>query len=333
MNEVNTLPVTRPLTAADMDQVVAIDAKIIGRSRPGFFEKRLAAALAEPEYFIYIACESEGKLRGFLLARLLGGEYGEDRSVAVLDAIGVAPVSQGMGIGNLMMQEFEKILRRKKVTEIQTQTDWRRFSFLHFLSGSGFLLAPIYVLERGVSNLDTRSRVDPVATHNTASGEFDYSTTGTQGGENLARDRVPCRSLNSGDLETLIRINRKVTGQDQRIFYQRKLKEVLDESGIRVSLLAEIDGQPAGFIMARVDYGEFGRTEPAAVLDTLAVDPAYGRQQAGSALLSQLLSNLTSLRLDTIRTVVMSNRFDLLSFLMKNGFGPAQRLCFSRRVE
>ncbi|TAJ94016.1 MAG: GNAT family N-acetyltransferase [Gammaproteobacteria bacterium] len=333
MSEVDALPLTRPLTASDFDQVVAIDAKIIGRSRPGFFRKRLAAALAEPGYFIYIACESENKLQGFLLARLLGGEYGEAQSIAVLDALGVAPVSQGKGIGTLLIQEFERILRRKHMREIQTQTDWRRFSFLRFLFANGFLVAPVYVLEREVSNLDTRLRVDPVANHETASGELDYSDTGTRGGETLARDRVPCRSLARGDLETLIRINRKVTGLEMREFFQRKVKEVLDESGIRVSLVAEVDGQPAGFIMARVDYGEFGRTEPAAVLDAIAVDPAYGRQQVGSALLSQLLSNLTSLRLEAIRTVVLSNRFDLLSFLTKNGFKPGQRLTFSKRID
>ena len=92
---------------------------------------------------------------------------------------------------------------------------------------------------------------------------------------------------------------------------------MLDESGIRVSLLAEVDGQPAGYIMARVDFGEFDRTEPAAVLDSVAVDPAHAHRQVGSALLSQLMANLTSLRLDSIRTVVMADRFDLLQFLMK----------------
>jgi ribosomal protein S18 acetylase RimI-like enzyme len=332
MNSTRAQPITRPLTADDFDQVVAIDAKIVGRTRPGYFEKRLAAALEEPEYFIFIGCESEEKLQGFLLARLLGGEYGESKSIAVMDTIGVAPVDQGMGAGNLLMQEFEQILQHKGVTEIQTQTDWRRFSFLRFLAATGFQLAPVHILEREVSNLDTKSSVDPVASHTTESGEIDYSENDGNGSASLARDRVICRNLTDNDIDTLVRINKKVTGHDHRVFYERKVNEVLNESGIRVSLVAEVKGQAAGFIMARVDYGEFDRTEPAAVLDSIAVDPAYARQQVGSALLSQLLANLTSLRLDSIRTIVTADHFDLLYFLMKNGFQPGQRLTFHRSI-
>ena len=54
------------------------------------------------------------------------------------------------------------------------------------------------------------------------------------------------------------------------------------------------EGQFAGFLMARVDFGEFGRTEPTAVLDTIGVDPDYTRQHVGRALLEQLLLNLRS---------------------------------------
>ncbi len=44
----------------------------------------------------------------------------------------------------------------------------------------------------------------------------------------------------------------------------------------RPTLAPEVDGAPAGFVMARVDFGEFGRPEPAAVIDTIGVDPGHG---------------------------------------------------------
>ena len=69
--------------------------------------------------------------------------------------------------------------------------------------------------------------------------------------------------------------------------------EALHESDVRVSLVAEQDGRPVGFIMARVDFGEFGRFEPTAVMDTIGVDPDYRDRGIGRALLSQLLINLT----------------------------------------
>ena len=39
----------RPLTAGDLDGAVALDARIVGRRRRGYFEKRLAAALRQPD--------------------------------------------------------------------------------------------------------------------------------------------------------------------------------------------------------------------------------------------------------------------------------------------
>ena len=60
MNETLSEITTRPLTKNDFEAVVGIDAVNSGRRRPGFFEKRLEAALAEPNYFIYIGHDVGG---------------------------------------------------------------------------------------------------------------------------------------------------------------------------------------------------------------------------------------------------------------------------------
>ncbi len=148
----------------------------------------------------------------------------------------------------------------------------------------------------------------------------------------LARDRVPCRSLAADDLAAVARIDAKATGRDRTTYIERKIAEVLGESGIRVSMVAELDDHVVGFVMAQVDYGEFGRAEPTAVIDTLGVDPDYAHYQVGTALLSQLLANLATLRVETVRTEIGWNEYSLLAFLEQNGFRPSQRICFSRRV-
>ncbi len=53
----------RPLKAADLEAVIAIDAGLVGRARRGFFERRLEAALAEPKNFIYAGVEHNGTLK------------------------------------------------------------------------------------------------------------------------------------------------------------------------------------------------------------------------------------------------------------------------------
>lgn len=143
----------------------------------------------------------------------------------------------------------------------------------------------------------------------------------------LARDRIPVRAMKRADLGGLVRIDRRVTGADRSGYLESKLNEALNESGVRVSLVAELDGQPVGFIMARVDFGEFGTIDPVAVLDTIGVDPDYRNVGIGRALLSQLLANLGSLRVERIRSEVAWNEHELLGFLERCGFGVSQRLC------
>jgi len=148
----------------------------------------------------------------------------------------------------------------------------------------------------------------------------------------LARDRIPVRSMLESDLRPIVAIDRRITGRDRSAYLERKLKEALHESDVRVSLVAERDGGPAGFIMARVDFGEFGRVEPTAVLDTIGVDPDYRDLGVGRALLSQLLINLSTLRVEYIRTELDWRERDLLGFLDHCGFSPAQELCFEYSV-
>ena len=163
--------------------------------------------------------------------------------------------------------------------------------------------------------------------------EIDYGKAGAPDYTPLARDRFPVRSVAGGDLPALVALDRRITGRDRSAYFERRLDDALHDSDIRVSLLAEQDGRPVGFIMARVDFGEFGRVEPTAVMDTIGVHPDYHRQGIGRALLSQLLVNLATLRVERIRTEVDWRDRDLLAFLGGCGFAISQRLCLDHAVD
>jgi ribosomal protein S18 acetylase RimI-like enzyme len=164
-------------------------------------------------------------------------------------------------------------------------------------------------------------------------GVPDYSDSNGDDYQALSRDRIPVRSLRKDDLDGIVALDAKLTGRDRRAYFEAKLREVMSESGVRISLLAEVDGQVAGFIMARVDYGEFGRAESAAVIDTIGVAPAHSHHGVGSALLSQLLANLHVLHVEYVRTRVTWNNFTLLGFLGRNGFAPAQQLVLTKPID
>jgi len=148
----------------------------------------------------------------------------------------------------------------------------------------------------------------------------------------LARDRIPVRSMAARDLAALVEIDCRITGHERVKYFERKLADALTDSGVRVSLVAELDGVPVGFIMARVDLGEFGRVDATAVLDTIGVRPDYQNRGVGRALISQLLINLGTLRVESVRTEVDWQDRELLAYLDRCGFRPSQQLCFDQSL-
>ena len=144
--------------------------------------------------------------------------------------------------------------------------------------------------------------------------------------------RVVVRGLTPADLESVIALDAKNTGQRREQYFELKLQQNLQESGVKVSLAAEVEGCFCGFLLARVYYGEFGAPEPLAVLDTLDVHPDFRRQGIGSALMGQLCKNLEGLRVVSLQTQVGWENAELLGFFRRQGFRPADRFCLDLEI-
>jgi len=141
------------------------------------------------------------------------------------------------------------------------------------------------------------------------------------------------RNLRPRDLEPVIALDAKITGRRREEYFRSKLDQALRETGVMVSLAAEVDGAFAGFLLSRVFYGEFGQTEAAAVLDTLGVHPAFRGRGVGRALVSQLRTNLLGLGIGRLQTEVSWDAGDLIDFFRREGFRPAPRLCLDLDLE
>ncbi len=319
----------KPLCADDLENVIAIDTAITGNSRRGFFEKRLTAALEQPGDYIYVGLHEGEKLTGYAIAKLVEGEFGQPGAKASFDAIGVDPGHQGKGAGDQLLREVEEILIHKGVAELTSQVEWSDPGILRFFIHAGFGLAPRVVLTRDTSAITLNDEpdyddVEPL--------EIDHSAPESDDPAALSTDRIPVRSMEESDLGAIIKIDRNVIGNDRSAYYKRKQNEVLHQSGIRVSLVAELEGFVVGFIMARVDFGEFGRTSAEAVMDTLAVNPDYQGQGIGQALMARLMANLAILRVDNVRTEINWNDTALITYLDATGFAPSQTLVLKRKL-
>ncbi len=151
--------------------------------------------------------------------------------------------------------------------------------------------------------------------------------------EDRTRVEVTVRGLQPKDLERVIALDAKNTGRRRDEFFKHKLQQNLVETGIKVSLAAEIDHMFTGFLLARVYYGEFGALEPVAALDTIDVHPDFRRRGVAAALMEQLVTNLVGLGVGRLRTEVDWDAPDLLLFFHHKGFRPAARFCLDLEVK
>lgn len=140
------------------------------------------------------------------------------------------------------------------------------------------------------------------------------------------------RELRPDDFDAVVAIDGRNVGRRREEFFRVKLADNLGGAGIRLSLGAEADGVLVGFLLARVFYGEFGRTEPSASLDTLAVYPNLHGLGVGHALLAQLRLNLAGLGVGSIQTEVSWDDQALLAFFHREGFRPAPRFALDLEV-
>jgi len=333
---VGTNVTVRALAREDLDAVVGIDAAIEGRSRRAYFERRLAAALRAPKLHAQFAATDANGIAGYILARVLEGEFGRSEPGLRLEIVGVRRDAQSHGIGTRLLDALAAWARRHGIRDLRTQGAWNDHDMLRWLDAMGFALAPNHIVDCAVAGGQYAPARDDRVTIPEGEGpahEIDYGGQSDNHFERLARDMADVRAMSPGDLADIVRIDRAITDRNRHAYMQAKLDEAMVDSAIRVSLTARLDRAIVGFLMASADLGDYGRTEPVAVIDTIGVDPGYAHHGVGHALLSQLFANLGALRIERVETIVAPRDLALLGFLYDAGFAPSQRLPFVRRLD
>jgi GNAT superfamily N-acetyltransferase len=321
-----------------MESVVALDAAIVGHPRHLYFQRRLKAALDQTDRHVQFSAEQDGRFVGFIKARKQLGEFGRAQPAMLLESMGVAPGEQGQGIGSALLDRLESEAKRLGVPEIRTTASWHDHAIMQFFDSANFELSQNMVLDcpvrkNRVAAHDADKTLAPAHVTGFSETEVNYGAAAANDFDALALDKVDVRALAVADLDDIIRIDQRVSGRRRVAYIREVLEEAMSDSGVRLSLVARVDGIAAGFVTARADFGDYGRVEPVAVLDTIGVDPAYAHQGVGHALLSQLFANLKALGVDRVETVVARENFGLLGFFYDVSFEQSQRLAFDKRVD
>lgn len=328
----------RAMTPLDLDDLVRIDEATTGRSRREFYGKRLAS-LADDGRDVAVVADLDGAVAGFAFARVVEGEFGSHAPVGVLDWLGVDPRHRHERVGQAVLTGLVDGLRSRGVGELRTQADWHEHDLVGFFAAADFALAPRVILARSIDiPLDEDVAQDPGNEPGLLAEEDGGYGPGHPNQLDVApppvTSRVEVRGLTESDLSARVGLDRLVTGARHDRYYRRLVEEAMHRTGVRVSLVAEVaaTGTVVGVLMARVDYGEYGRAESTAVLDTIVVHPEYAGRHIARAMLAQLVGNLRSLRVDGLRTEVEWADLPLVGFFARSGFTPAQRLSFVRSL-
>ena len=144
----------------------------------------------------------------------------------------------------------------------------------------------------------------------------------------LAAEDVGIRVMRESDVTPVTEIDYKVFGKRRPEYYERKIREVLDQESGRLvtSLVAEVGGKVAGFVMGSVYLGEFGIPESIAYLDTIGVDPDFQRKGIAGYLLDEFNTTVQKAGATKVHTLVNWADTDLLGFLANRGFGASNTL-------
>ncbi len=127
----------RPLTFGDLDAIVEIDRKVLGKVRQDFWRGKIE--LPNARYpFSGLVAELEGRVIGFIVGETSGWEFGIPETVGWISTIGVDPDYQHKGVARKLSQEFIRNLRGVGVSVVYTLVNWSDWDLLKFFRAMGF---------------------------------------------------------------------------------------------------------------------------------------------------------------------------------------------------
>ena len=142
-------PIIRAMTPKDLDGIVEIDTKVLGKSRPEFWQMKWELVEKRSPMASLVA-EIEGKIVGFIIGDASGWEYGVREHIGWIDTVGVDPSAQRIGIAKMLLTEMISNLKKVGVEKIYTFANWRDWDLLQFFDAMGFKRGDLINLEMKV---------------------------------------------------------------------------------------------------------------------------------------------------------------------------------------
>jgi GNAT superfamily N-acetyltransferase len=139
--------------------------------------------------------------------------------------------------------------------------------------------------------------------------------------------KIMVRPITAADLEAVITLDRRISGQSRRGFYVKRFAAAKEAPNAFV-WLAAVDGeqQLAGFISGHILDGEFGGTAPTAVIDAIGTTPDMRGKGIGQALMAAFDAAAKARRVTEVYSEVDWTDHGLARFFAAAGFRLAPQV-------
>lgn len=137
----------RALTELDIGSVVRIDEKLSGRYRPEVWEQRVGYYLRRDPEASRVA-EVGGRVVGFMLGEVRGGEFGQEEPTGWIEFFGVDPDQRGRGLGRQLIDALLAHFRARGARVVRTLAHRGDAGVTGFLSATGFGPSALQALEK-----------------------------------------------------------------------------------------------------------------------------------------------------------------------------------------
>ena len=141
---------------ADVEAVIALDAKITGLPKPAHWhelyrrQRRTADASAGVIFLVAAPVEEPGRVLGFILGEMRAWEFGSTPCGWVY-ALSVAPEARERGVGETLLTAISEEFRQAGMGKMRTMVARDNLLTMSFFRGEGMMAGPYIELEKDLA--------------------------------------------------------------------------------------------------------------------------------------------------------------------------------------
>lgn len=136
----------------DVEAVLAIERDNTGNEARRLFLKETAEFHLQGggRDLLALVAEDHGKVRGFILGRVSGPEFGSRESLGWVNVVGVDKAARGKGVGKALGEALLAEFRKRGVHRVRTLVDATDEALLNYFRSLGMLESRVEVMEKNV---------------------------------------------------------------------------------------------------------------------------------------------------------------------------------------